>query len=99
MTYTIFLSNKNEIVIDDEDYKKFTENVKSGNLIKLKRAIINPSFVVSIIPDSIKSQRRIEGHIDQLTGNYVIDREGYEPLKLADEFQEAYKKLQAGKKI
>lgn len=88
MNYLIQLSNKTEIEIDREDLEKFYQNSASGNLIKLKHGIVNPAFVVSIIPSGAKGKKKIEGHIDQLTGNYVIDRESYEPFKLTDEFNE-----------
>lgn len=88
MNYLIQLSNKTEIEIDEADFKKLTENSSSGNLIRLKRGIVNPSFIVSIIPSSVEKKRKIKGHIDSLTGNYVIDEETYEPFVLSDEMSD-----------
>lgn len=86
MNYIIQLSNKTEIEIDQADFEKFTANSASGNLIKLKRGIINPSFVVAIIPSAVKAKRKVEGFIDERTGNYVVTKDSLEPYQLTDEF-------------
>ncbi len=93
MNYIIQLSNKTEVEIDEVDFKKFTANSASGSLIKLKRGIINPSFVVAIIPSEVKAKRRVEGFIDPLTGNYVVTKDEREPYLLADSFQPEVKRL------
>lgn len=45
------LSTKVEVMIDEEDLAKFEQYSGSGALIKLKEAIVNPSFVVAIVKD------------------------------------------------
>lgn len=92
MNYIIQLSNKTEIEIDEADFEKFTQNSASGSLIKLKRGIVNPSFVVSIIPSSARTTKReLEGYIDEVSGNYVVTKDERVPYKLTDEFSEVKK--------
>lgn len=94
MNYIIQLSNKTEIEIDEADFDKLKKQSGTGNLIQLKRGIINPSFVVAIIPSSAKSlKREIEGYIDGRTGHYIVTKDEREPYKLIDEFQPEVKKL------
>jgi len=49
MIYQINMSKGQNIKIDEEDLKKIQENL-SAPLIRVKQAIINPSFMVSITP-------------------------------------------------
>ncbi len=92
MNYIIQLSNKTEIEIDEADFSKLKDQSGTGNLIQLKRGIVNPSFVVAIIPSEIKAKRKVEGFIDEATGKYVVTKDDKEPYKLADEFN-SLKKL------
>lgn len=50
MIYKLQLSNKENILIDEEEYTKFKNNI-DANFIQLKKGIVNPSFVVSITVD------------------------------------------------
>jgi len=47
--YELNMSKGSNIRIDEEDLKKIRENI-SANLIQVKQAIINPSFLISIVP-------------------------------------------------
>lgn len=49
MIYLIQMSKGENIKIDEQDLKHLQENL-SAPLIRIKQAIINPSFMISIIP-------------------------------------------------
>lgn len=49
--YTVQLSNKQEVKITSDELELIAQGVQSGSIIKLRRAIINPSFIVAIVPD------------------------------------------------
>lgn len=49
MIYEIQMSKGPSIKIDDDDLQKIQENIKAP-LVRVKQGIINPSFMVSIIP-------------------------------------------------
>ena len=82
MIYKLQLSNKESIQIDQEEYNKVKENI-SANFIELKRGIINPSFVVSIIPDyeATAQENKYKVDIDKLTAPISITKEQIKELK------------------
>lgn len=49
--YTVQLSNKQEVKITSDELDIIGQGVQTGSIIKLRRAIINPSFIVAIVPD------------------------------------------------
>lgn len=53
--FKIELSNKREILIDEEDLNKFKANLDKS-FIQLKKGIVNPSFVVCITRDKEASR-------------------------------------------
>lgn len=78
--YKLILSSKHEIVIDEIDYKKFESNSGSGNFIKLKQAVINPSFVIAVVPTKeIESGKSIKGYVDPERNVYVVTEEKETP--------------------
>lgn len=86
--YTLHLSSKQTIILDEADFQKFAEHGEKGTLIRLKQAIVNPSFVVAIVPLKIEPQKKITGHIDEASGAFVVDTEQVEVPQLTDEFSE-----------
>lgn len=85
--YKIILSSKNEVLIDEEDYKKFLQVSGTGNFVRVKQAVINPAFVVAILPtkEKLEASKGYKGHIDLEKGAFVVTEETEsEPLK--DEF-------------
>lgn len=54
MIYIINMSKGENIKIDDEDLVKIQDNL-SAPLIRVKQAIINPSFMISITPSENES--------------------------------------------
>lgn len=91
--YIIQLSNKTDVEIDQDDFDKFATNSSSGNFIKLKRGLVNPSFVVSIIPIIKEDTKITKGHIDHEKGVYILDKEETIPYHLADGFTQRDKQL------
>ena len=49
MIYLIQMSRGENIKIDEEDLAKVKANIKAP-LVQIKQAIINPSFMVAIVP-------------------------------------------------
>ncbi len=85
--YTIHLSSRQTVEIDEDDFHKLTSSGERGSLLKLKQAIINPSFIIAIVPLKEGSQKKIKGHVDPITGDYVIDEEHEVIEPLQDEFE------------
>lgn len=86
--YKLQLSNKTDIEIDQDDFNKFATNAPSGNFIKLKQGLINPSFVVAIVPIEKKVDRKIEGHLDEERGVFVIEADRDTEPEIADGFSD-----------
>jgi len=84
--YTLHLSSKQTIILDEDDFQKFSQLGEKGTLIRLKQAIINPSFVVAIVPLKVELQKKVEGHIDETSGKYVIDSEEESIPEIEDKF-------------
>lgn len=97
MKYTLHLSNKSTVVIDEEDFEKFQKFSTSGNFIRLKQAIINPSFVIAITPLKEQPSRKIDGYISEETGAFVVTEEKEEIPQLEDEFPSKVRALESGK--
>lgn len=53
MIYQIVMSKGDSIKIDEEDLAKIEQNI-GASLIRVKQAIINPSFMISIYPTEEK---------------------------------------------
>lgn len=93
--FKISMSTKDKIIIDEQDFLKLEGSMGTGNLIKLKKGIVNPSFIVSIYPispkealDNESQNRKIEGYIDEKTGKYITTREEYPTVQgLEDGFK------------
>lgn len=80
--YEIHMSKGVNIKIDEEDLQKLQENL-SAPLIRLKQAIINPSFMVSITPTDdkefvTKPKMQIENGVAKIIGqekfNILVDK-------------------------
>lgn len=71
--YKLILSNKQEFYLDETDYEMLKKSLDSGSFVRLKKAIINPSFIVAIIPSS---QR------DALDHEALPDRDGYVDMSM-----------------
>ena len=92
--YEITLSSKDRITIDEDDYRKFIETGDKSRLIQLKKAVINPSFIVTIIPISQSKALEnetplgnIKGQIDEKTRKFITTKDmQLVPTKLKDEF-------------
>lgn len=77
--YKAHMSNRETVTLDEEDFAKLVEGMNSGSFVKLKQAIINPSFLMMIVPLSktnamqeVIPERKIEGHIDERTGTFKV---------------------------
>ena len=97
--YKVILSTgKAEIILDQEDYEKMTNNMGGGNLIRVKQAIINPSFIVAVIPFEVEKKKEVEGFIDEKRGVFVITAEKEKPM-LVDKFKPDVKSLAESKQV
>jgi hypothetical protein len=75
--YRVILG-KHEIVVDEDDYSKIENGIKTGSLIKTKTALINPSFLVAIIPEEVKPK------VEQ-QGEFITDEHGHRVFKVTGE--------------
>lgn len=64
--YIVQLSNKTEVQIDSNELTLIADGIKSGSPIRLKRGIINPSFIVCVVPD----MKRYEAMFEFIPGVY-----------------------------
>ena len=71
--YNLMLSNKQQFEIDQDDYDKVLEGIRSGDIVKTKQGIFNPSFLVCIIPIEKEGSKIILGHIDEKTSKFIAD--------------------------
>lgn len=88
MRYMLHLSNKQAIILDEDDFQKFLQVGERGQLVRLKQGIVNPSFVIAIVPAKVETQKRIEGHIDPETNAYIVDKEEEYTPELVDVFDQ-----------
>jgi len=88
--YKVYLSvSKVDIELDQEDFEKLSQNIQSGNLIKVKQAIINPSFVVAIVPFEKEAPKKVTGYVKD--GKFIVTEE--KTATLPDAFAEESKLL------
>ncbi len=82
MIYEIYMSKGANIKIDEEDLNHIQNNL-SAPLIRTKQAIINPSFMVSIVPTEekefiLKPKIEIENGVAKVVGqekfNTLVDK-------------------------
>ena len=80
--FKVILSNKQEIIIDEDDYRKVAMGMNSGAFIKVKKAIINPSFIQNITP--ISQQEALQGEYvpEKIEGEMGTDANGKPVFKV-----------------
>jgi len=76
--YLIELSNKRTIQIDPKELDSVLEGIKSGNPVKVKQGIFNPSFFVDIVLDEKRITEIIE---ENKLRKFQIER-GEKPAEL-----------------
>jgi len=72
--YEINMSQGQKIKIDNEDLEHIQKNMKSS-LIRVKQGIINPSFIVSIIPTNEQEMKQNRHVIFNKNGNPILIEE------------------------
>lgn len=82
MIYEVHLSKGNKVKIDEDDLNKIKENL-SSNFIQVKMGIINPSFIISIIPieETDSYQEKVYRKIIDESGNLKVIEDGYKTVK------------------
>ena len=87
-TYNMFLSSKQTLVIDQDDFEKFMENGTDAKLIMLKGGIVNPSFVVCILPRKEKEEpvKEVQGYFDEKRNVFIKTGEITLDSPVRDEF-------------
>lgn len=48
--YKIILSSKTEVLIDEDELENVMSAIDQGAMVKVRQGIINPSFVIAIVP-------------------------------------------------
>lgn len=91
--FKVFLSNRQEVALDEADYEKLLAGMASGSFVRLKKAVLNPSFISHILPiaqnEALAGETtdcKINGYVDEERGVYVITDKGIIPTTLKDEF-------------
>lgn len=74
MIYKIYMSKGDNITIDDEDLQHIQDNL-SAPLIRVKQAIINPSFMVSIYPTG-ENEFEKKKKVEMINGKPTLIEEG-----------------------
>lgn len=82
MIYEAIMSKGDKIKIDEEDLQKLQENIKAP-FIRVKQAIINPSFLVMIIPTNEPETKITYTYKENIDGSVMITGEE-ERAALAD---------------
>lgn len=49
--YIVKLSNNAEVPIDPDEVQKLLAGVSRGSMVKVRQGLINPSFIVAVVPD------------------------------------------------
>lgn len=85
-TYNMYLSSKQSLVIDQADFEKFFNS--EGKMVMLKGGIVNPSFVVCILPRKEKDEpkKEVEGYLDEKRNVFVVTKEITLESPVKDEF-------------
>ena len=86
MIYRLQLSNKSEFELDEEDYQVVSKAMGSGGFAQLKQAIINPSFIVAIIPQRTEPEKKIEGYFDEEKRKFIVTKEEMVEKSVTDNF-------------
>jgi len=81
MIYLVEMSKGPSIRIDSDDLAKIRENI-GESLISVKQGIINPSFMVSIIPTD-ESEVEVKQKVEMIDGKPTLTI-GEERKKLAN---------------
>lgn len=84
--YKIILNTKQFIEIDEDDFEKIKKEMGSGNLIKVKQGIVNPSYIVAILPIEKDKEKIVKGYIDPIKNVFVVEEEEERDFVLQDEF-------------
>lgn len=76
MIYEIQMSKGTNIKIDEEDLQKIQDNI-GASLIRIKQAIINPSFMVCITPTDdkefiVKPKIEVEDGVAKIIGEEKV---------------------------
>lgn len=71
--YKLIYSTGDRIRIDEDDYAKFGQHCASGNFILLKQGLVNPSYVVGIMPIGSEAPRKVirDGFVDEKRGVFI----------------------------
>lgn len=49
--YIVKLSNNAEVPIDADEVEKVLSGVSRGSMVRVRQGLVNPSFIVAIVPD------------------------------------------------
>lgn len=91
--YIVQLSNKTEVEIDEEDFENVKQGIGQGGLVKVKKAILNPSFIVAVLPITKEDTEIIKGHMDYEKGLYIVESREKKQYHIADGFTQRDQQL------
>lgn len=86
--YLVVLSKGDPIKIDQEEFDKVINGISTKAPIIVKRGLINPSYVVSVISDKERMREwnenrkyNVDAEMPRLLPMYPVDSEMYKILK------------------
>lgn len=86
--YIVHMSVKNlDVRIDEEEIDKVLQGIRSGNPIKVKQGIINPSFFAGITVDVDRIKKYEDELSDTLRNNEQVEKLGIGFKKYPSEFK------------
>jgi hypothetical protein len=61
LPYIVQLSNKTEVRVDADELALIAEGIKTASPIRLRKGIINPSFIVCVVEDQERMSEFMSG--------------------------------------
>lgn len=80
MTYIVKLSDKSEVKIEADEVDIVVAGIKSGNPVKVRQGIFNPSYFVCLIHDEDRMRRYSEELTDH--HRHYLPGETVPPFKM-----------------
>ena len=97
MNYVVKLSDRTEIQIDGEELEAVLTGIRSGNPVRVKQGIFNPSFFTAIVLDEDRVGTERQVFNPEATSGYDRVIEG--PYSLGDIFRGVLKTMEKPKEL
>lgn len=78
--YKVILSTKHEIKLDSDEINSILEGIRSGDIIRIRQGLFNPSYFVAVIEDTERKERFLEDTKYGDEQSLIRRARGLEPL-------------------